>query len=65
MLNYLAKGFAIIGLLLTYRKPKKFNKSIITYENICTFGVNPDSLINDASSTQSLDNAIQRIRLSN
>lgn len=30
---------------------KKFNKKIINYEKICIFGVNPDSLINDSTST--------------
>lgn len=49
MLKLLTHAFSKIGLFFTVSGIKKYNKKITNYEKICTFGVNPDSLLNDTT----------------
>jgi hypothetical protein len=49
MLISLTKAISKIGLFFSLSKNKKYNKEITNYEKICTFGVNPDSLLNDTT----------------
>jgi hypothetical protein len=39
----IASALAQIGRV--FSKTKKFNKEIVSYEKICTFGINPDALL--------------------
>ena len=51
MFKKLIKAFSRVGQSLTKDEPKKYNKKLTNYENICKFGVNPDSLIKDANNS--------------
>lgn len=51
MLKSIQNALGRLGSFFLERRSKKFNKKIINYEKICTFGVNPDSLINDTTNS--------------